>query len=112
MHYLPHDHEHPHDYDEPGGPDEPVGPGLFEARRAPIDVKDQSFGGTPLSWALYGWYERSPGAERDRYCDVVALLMRAGAMAPQRWFEEPPRDDFVGQLQADRRMLAALGGHP
>ena len=52
---------------------------------------------------------RGPG---PCYCDVVALRMRAGAMAPQRWFEEPPRDDFVGQLQADRRMLAALGAHP
>ena len=82
---------------------------LLLQRRAPIDLKDESFGGTPLTWALHGWYEQSKQSKRDRYCDVVALLIAAGATVPPAWFDTPPRDEFVEQVQADPRMLAALG---
>jgi hypothetical protein len=30
---------------------------LLLQRKAPVDIKDERFGGTPLGWALYGWQE-------------------------------------------------------
>jgi len=76
---------------------------LLLERRAPVDVKDERFGGTPLGWALYGWGNPPPGAERDRYDEVVALLVAAGATVEAEWLA----DEKVG---ADPKMLAALGG--
>ena len=48
---------------------------LLLDRKAPVDIKDERFGGTPLGWALYGWGNPSPGAARDRYDKVVELLV-------------------------------------
>jgi ankyrin repeat protein len=64
-------------------------------RNAPLEVKDQRFGGTPLGWALYGW----SGQNKEGYYEVVARLVRAGAIIPQDWVSNP-----------DRRMKAALHG--
>ena len=67
-----------------------------------LDVKDQSFAGTPLGWALYAWGEAPPGPSRDRYYEVVALLVGAGAPVDPKWLNEP-------SLANDPRMAAALG---
>ena len=83
---------------------------LLLDRHAPIHLEDEHFGGAPLGWALYGWYERLSQAERDPYRGVVALLVAAGATVKPAWLAEPPRDDFVEQLQADRGMMGVLGG--
>jgi ankyrin repeat protein len=64
-------------------------------RKAPLELKDKRFGGTPLGWALYGW----SGEKKARYYEVVARLVRAGAAIPQDWISNP-----------DRRMKAALEG--
>jgi len=73
---------------------------LLLDRGAPVDVKDERFDQTPLGWALYGWAE--PGREaRDRYYDVVARLVGAGATVEPAWLAR----ENVG---ADPRMLAAL----
>jgi len=53
---------------------------------------------------------RSTQDKCDIYCDVVALLVAAGATVPPAWFVSPARDEFVEQVQAAPRMLAALGG--
>ena len=73
-------------------------------RRAPVDVKDQSFGGTPLGWALHGWNEQKRNAAaNDAYYDVVALLADAGAPVEPGWLS----DD---NARANPRMFAALTG--
>jgi hypothetical protein len=86
-----------------GGHPEIVG-WLLE-RRAPADVKDDRFGGTPLGWALYGWGNPAPENRRARHHEVVALLVGAGATVEPEW--------LAGEkARADPRMLAALGGAP
>jgi hypothetical protein len=76
---------------------------LLLERRAPVDIKDERFGGTPLGWALYGWGNPSPGAARDGYAEVVALLVAAGATVDPEWLADE-------KVRADAKMLAALGG--
>jgi hypothetical protein len=77
---------------------------------APIDAKDESFAGTPLGWALYGWGagERLGRAE---YYDVVTLLVQAGARLDPEWNEDDEdRRRAAERMQSDPRMLAALRG--
>ena len=54
--------------------------------RAPIDVVERQFSGTPLGWALHGtrhgWYRQIA-----RYPDVVDALLAAGAKLPDNWEE-------------------------
>jgi ankyrin repeat protein len=69
---------------------------LLLARGADVDARETRFGGTPLGWALYAYREAL--AERaEEYHGVVAMLVRAGASAPE-----------VEGVTADPRMLAAL----
>ena len=73
-------------------------------RRAPVDVKDQKFGATPLGWALHGWSDhKRDAAANDAYYDVVALLVAAGAPVEPRWLDDE-------NAQANPRMFAALSG--
>ena len=84
---------------------------LLLERKAPIDIKDESFGGTPLGWALYGWGELTPELKRGNYYEVVALLVAAGAVVDPEWLADPDREmPLPEKLRADPRMLAALGG--
>jgi hypothetical protein len=73
-------------------------------RRPNLDVRDASFNGTPLDWALHGWWERRerPAAQAPYY-EIVALLVAAGAPVDERWL----RPDNPA---ADPRMFAALTG--
>ncbi|HEU0007725.1 MAG TPA: ankyrin repeat domain-containing protein [Terriglobia bacterium] len=75
---------------------------LLLERKAPVNVKDERFGGTPLGWALYGWQE-GVGAARGRFDEVVALLVAAGATVEVQWLTEE-------SVSADPKMLAALSG--
>ena len=73
-------------------------------RRAPVDVKDKRFGGTPLDWALHGWSERkTDAAANDSYHDVVTLLVAAGASVEPGWLSDE-------SVRANPRMFAALHG--
>ena len=76
---------------------------LLLGGKAPVDVKDERFGGTPLGWALYGWGNPPPAAARGRYDKVVALLVNAGATVEPAWLADE-------KVRADPEMLAALGG--
>jgi len=71
-------------------------------RRPPLDVRDGSFSGTPLDWALHGWRERRSGdpAVREPYYEVVALLVAAGASVESAWLTDHEK--------ADSRMFAIL----
>jgi hypothetical protein len=78
---------------------------------APVDVKDARFAGTPLGWAIYGWCDPPPEADRAGYYEVVARLVAAGATVEPEWLADPDRGMPIGEkVRADRRMLAALGG--
>ncbi len=76
---------------------------LLLERDAPLDVRDDNFGGTPLGWALHGWGDPPPESERDRYQETVALLVAAGASVEPEWLTHE-------KVRADPSMAAALRG--
>jgi len=91
-----------------GGHDEIVRT-LLE-RGAPVGIVEKTYNGTPLTWALHGWSEAA-GATRNRYPEVVARLVAAGAEVNPEWLDaDAPRTPFRDKLRADARMLAALRG--
>ncbi len=86
--------------------------GLLLERGAPVDPIDQTHGGTPLEWALYGW-GTMPERETARrsFYDVAALLTRAGAKLRPNWFsDDEDRRRAADKMRSDKRMLAALEG--
>jgi hypothetical protein len=76
---------------------------LILKRKPRLDIKDERFDATPLGWALHAWGESDPGPARDRYYELVALLVGAGATVDPNWLNEPDR-----KIRDDPRMLAAL----
>ncbi|MCU1259933.1 MAG: ankyrin repeat protein [Bryobacterales bacterium] len=74
---------------------------LLLEHNAPVDAKDETWGNTPLGWALHGWGDREPGAAPGRYHEVVALLVAAGATVDPEWLAGD-------KVRADPRMLTAL----
>ena len=83
---------------------------LLLARQAPVNAVDASHNGTPLTWALHGWNDPPAGVSRDRYYDVVARLVGAGATVNPDWLDDRAVPTAVGRtLRADARMLTALG---
>lgn len=80
------------------------------ARNAPVDVKDESFGATPVGWALHGWSDPPSGANRDHYYEVVALLVGSGAPVDPDWLENEQDRRSDRKPPTDPRMLAALRG--
>jgi ankyrin repeat protein len=84
---------------------------LLIARKAPVNMKDLSYDGTPLGWALYAWGNRTMiDTEREAYYDVVAQLVRAGATVDPAWFSEDgaERTRAARRMKADARMMSAL----
>jgi hypothetical protein len=73
----------------------------------PLDVTDKRFDGTPLGWALYGWFEKGSRANHNGYYEVVARLVRAGATVKDEWLAER---QMPKKIRADRKMRAALHG--
>jgi ankyrin repeat protein len=83
---------------------------LLLRRNAPVNAKDESFAGTPLGWTLYGWGEQPPGATRDGYYEVAALLSAAGGTVAPDWLDAAKRGiPLERMVRADARMVAALG---
>lgn len=76
---------------------------LLLERGAPVDARDRAFDNTPLGWALHGWAHPPPGADRERYPGVVALLVAAGAAVKEEWLA-------AAEESAEPRMRAALSG--
>jgi ankyrin repeat protein len=72
-------------------------------RQPRLDIRDASFNGTPLGWALYGWWERRAEefVAREPYYEIVALLVAAGAPVEPVWLTKD-------ETSADARMIAAL----
>lgn len=85
---------------------------LLLERGAPVATVENTYNGTPLNWALHGWSEAT-GAAQNRYYEVVARLVAAGAEVNPAWLDaDAPRTPFGERLQADARMCAALRGEP
>ena len=83
---------------------------LLLGAKAPVNLTDQSHGGTPLGWALYGWNHPAPEFRNSRYYEVVKHLIHAGAAVDWEWIDSPNRGSSLGaKLRADSRMMAALG---
>jgi ankyrin repeat protein len=84
---------------------------LLVKHNAPLDAKDKRYQGTPLGWALYGWCNPAPEANRTGYYDAVARLVDARATVDPEWLADPIRETpFDKKLRADARMRAALRG--
>ena len=81
-------------------------------RGAPVDATDDSYGGTPLGWALYAWGNATEHeARRRHYYEVVALLIRAGAELDRQWYsDDDDRQRGLAKARSDPRMMAALRG--
>ena len=58
---------------------------------APVNVKDSTYGSSPLAWAAHGSMNCRKGEDED-YCRVIELLLDAGAERPaslNKWNEPP-----------------------
>jgi ankyrin repeat protein len=82
---------------------------LLLKAKAPVNLKDQTYGGTPLGWALYGWSNPGPEFKNTEHHEAVASLIRAAATLDREWLENPNRGPLMLRLRADPRMMAALG---
>jgi ankyrin repeat protein len=71
-------------------------------RDAPVNVTDTTWGTPPLVWALHAWSEE-PKASPERYHEVVAMLVAAGAVVKPELLDDE-------KVRADPKMLAALTG--
>jgi ankyrin repeat protein len=59
---------------------------LLLAHDSPLEAKDDAFGGTPLTWALWGFDHRdSRSAPAASYYEAVRLLIAAGAVVDPKW---------------------------
>jgi hypothetical protein len=84
---------------------------LLLERGAPFDIVERTYNGTPLQWALHGWSNDRSDAARDKYYEVVARLVRAGAATNPAWLDDTAEQTpFRRALRADTRMRAALAG--
>jgi ankyrin repeat protein len=72
---------------------------MLLARGADVHARESRFDGTPVTWAVYGWSNRAPTDDAERYCEVVAVLVQAGASVAR-----------LEGVTKDPRMLAALRG--
>jgi hypothetical protein len=74
---------------------------LLLARGAPVDVMDETWGTTPLAWALFGCDNKTPEETPQRYYDTIAGLIHAGATVTTWMLEQ-------GRVETDQQMLAIL----
>jgi ankyrin repeat protein len=73
---------------------------LLLARGADVNATETRFGGTPLGWALHGYHD-GPQPRAERFYDVVATLVRTGAVT---------NAFAIASAMGDTRMQAALVG--
>ncbi|HEX6368291.1 MAG TPA: ankyrin repeat domain-containing protein [Longimicrobium sp.] len=73
---------------------------LLLRHAAPVDVTDESYGTTPLVWALHAWLVEGR-KDQAAYRAVVRLLAEAGAAVRAEWID----DDRV---RADPELFDAL----
>jgi len=77
--------------------------------RAPLNARD-AMGSTALHWALKGWAMTSEADERERYYEIAALVVNAGADVDLEHLERDERRGRVAdKVRGDARMRSALG---
>lgn len=82
---------------------------LLLESKARVDIKDESFNGTALGWALYAWGEKKPSPDREKYYEIVRLLVAAGSFVDPDWLNEKDRGYPLEKLITDdKRMAQAL----
>jgi hypothetical protein len=80
---------------------------------APVDIRDDTYDGTPLDWAVYAWSGGGPRPGDARYYEVVERLVAAGATVNRAWTGPTDAPTALGTtLRADPRMRAALALDP
>jgi ankyrin repeat protein len=77
---------------------------LLLERVTRIDAKDQRHQSTPLVWTIFAW-SNSGNPKRFEFYEVVAMLVRAGAMLDPKW-----NHNISKKIQSDPHMQAALQG--
>ena len=82
---------------------------LLIAANAPVNALEQSHGGTPLGWALYGWQSPAPESRNAGFYEVVERLVHAGASVDWEWIGSPGRGSLPAKIRGDPRMATALG---
>ena len=75
---------------------------LLLRRGAPVNVHDDTYGTTPLVWALHAMLVDGK-RPAQRWRDVARLLIRAGADVKPEWLEQD-------QVKADAELLGLLAG--
>jgi len=81
---------------------------LLERGSDPSAV-DETYEGTPLAWALYGWSGQVDQGTGDFYA-TVASLVRAGSELDHGWIQEEGREEIRKRLLSDDKMRDALKG--
>src|SRR5438552_18241643 len=77
------------------------------------ELRDGRHRGTPLGWALHAWGDSppEPEAEPRHYCQVVLLLVAAGATVDSALPADPRRRSLlIEKMRANAHMTAALRG--
>ncbi len=72
---------------------------------APVHLKDERFGSTPLGWALHAWANPAETAANTGHYEIVSALVAAGATVDLKNIRRE-------RLEGDPRMAAALHGEP
>jgi hypothetical protein len=70
---------------------------MLLARGADVNAQETRYGGTPVSWAVYGFGHHDGSQQETRFYEVVDLLVAASA-------------EIGSLVSADKRMMAALLG--
>lgn len=68
-------------------------------RGASVHIKDDTWGTSPLTWALYAWREERT-APAERYHEVVRILVAAGAEVNPELLDEAAISDDPAMRQA------------
>ena len=67
-----------------------------------LNLKDEEYKSPPLGWAIHGWGD-PPAGNHGKQCEVVSLLVAAGARIEPHWLESE-------EIRADAAMYTALRG--
>ena len=78
---------------------------LLLAREAPLGVVDETWEGTPMDWAIYGWATANDDAARQRCRDTIMRLLSAGAACRPEWAGA----ELGARLRSDPDLAALLG---
>jgi ankyrin repeat protein len=74
-----------------------------------LNLKDERYNSPPLGWAIHGCYN-PPAGNHGRQREVVALLVRAGAMVESYWLESDDVRTDASMLAGPARGTASMKG--